>query len=381
MVTSSITDQGLAIGTSARILYVNGDGRTSERTIDIIRRYTSRDGVTYLRAWCHLRGEERTFRTDRVLAALESSRPSASPARPTPAVHLQPAPRPQPAAMPAPPAPSSHRPAAPDPQRVASVRPRRYVFAKLVGATAALLVAAWLWSLGEETGSRFIPPPPAPTPAPEPDDVRSAEYRGQRIEVRRSGGPADGGADTTYTLLVSGRTYESIHDARVAINASLLSARTGITDQDVVDLFARADSDQDGEVTWEEVQRFQTALDRDYRYKTNPTALRPDEFMEAGGGDCEDWALMTAGMLRFWGIPVFIGSLVSSTGHHAVALVPTTHIPPGAMTIDVPAGGSLRAGSYVPIDYAHVGRLSNAVARSFTVERIWVPEEIYGWAI
>jgi len=166
------------------------------------------------------------------------------------------------------------------------------------------------------------------------------------------------------------RAYESIHDARVAVNASLLSARTGMTD-----------GDHDGEISWQEIQRFQTALDRTYRYQSNSTALRPDEFMAAGGGDCEDWALMTAGMLQFWGIPVFIGSLASSTGHHAIALVPTTRIPPGAMTIDVPTGGSLRAGSYVPIDYEHVGRLSNAVARRFTVEWIWVPEEIYGWSI
>ncbi len=376
----SATDQRLAIGMSARILYVNGNGRTSERTIDIIRRYTSRDGVTYLRAWCRLRNEERTFRTDRVLAVLESRGPVTSATHP---------PRPRPVAPRRPvTVPSSHLSAAP--------RPRRHLFAKFLATTAALFVAAWLWSQAEEAGSQFIPPPtpisrpapppsppsqtvvrvePAPKPAPRPDEVHPLEYRGQRIEARRTGG------HTTYTLIVSGRTYESIHDARVAINTSLLSARTGITHPDVIDLFAWADGNQDGEVSWEEMQRFQSALDLNYRYELNPTALRPDEFMAAGGGDCEDWALMTAGMLQFWGIPVFIGSLSSSTGHHAIALVPTTRVPPGAMTIDIPAGGSLRAGSYVPIDYEHVGCLSNAVAREFTVERIWVPEEIYGWSI
>jgi hypothetical protein len=51
------------------------------------------------------------------------------------------------------------------------------------------------------------------------------------------------------------------------------------------------------------------------------------------------------------------------------------------MTIDIPAGGSLRAGSYVPIDYGNVGSLTNAVARKFRVEQVWVPEEIYGWSI
>ncbi len=385
--SSSTTDRRLAAGMSARILYVNGDGRTSERTIDIIRCSTSRYGVNYLRAWCHLRHEERTFRTDRVLAVLEShgAAPHA-PATPWPTAgpKTQPASHPRSAVARQPPT------AAPRPRPTTTPEPRGHVFGKLVAGAAALLVAAWLWSLGEDSGARFIPPPtpiphpapprvvtpsPAPGPAPQPDDVRLFEYRDQRIEARRTG------AGATFTLVVSGRTYKSIHAARVAINTSLFSVRTGITDPDVVNLFAAADGNQDGEISWEEVQRFQTALDRTYRYESNPTALRPDEFMAAGGGDCEDWALMTAGMLRFWDVPVFIGSLSSSTGIHAVALVPTARVPPGAMTIDIPAGGSLRAGSYVPIDYANVGRLSNAVARKFTVTRIWVPEEIYGWSI
>ena len=209
------------------------------------------------------------------------------------------------------------------------------------------------------------------------------EYRGQRIEARRGGRNA--AEQTTYTLIVSGRTFDSMHDARVAINTSLLSVRTGISDPRAINLFVSADQDQDGEVSWGEIQRFQTALDRNYSYQPNTTALRPNEFLAAGGGDCEDWALVTAGMLQFWGIPVFIGSLSSSTGHHAVALVPTASLttskPPGATTITIPPGSSLRAGSYVPIDYASVGSLTNAVAIKFTVERIWVPEEIYGWSI
>jgi len=387
------TDQRLRVGNSARILYVNGDGRTSERTIDIIRCFTSRYGVTYLRAWCHLRDEERTFRTDRVLAVLESHPSAAQRSRPQPATARRPAAW----SMAAPEAPSQPTPsprfdvaprpaASPSTRSTPTQRPRRYIFAKLVGATAALLVTAWLWNQAEDSGARFTPAPPpvaiarveparAVAPSPPPDEIHLLEYRGQRIEERRIAG------HNTYTLIVSGRTHESIHDARIAINTSLLSARAGITDPDVADLFAGADGNRDGEVSWEEIQRFQTALDRNYRYELNPTALRPDEFLAAGGGDCEDWALMTAGLLRFWGIPVFIGSLSSSTGNHAVALVPATSIPPGAMTIEVPAGGGLRSGSYVPIDYAHVGRLSNAVARRFTVERVWVPEEIYGWSM
>ena len=392
METATETHSGLRAGTTARILYVNGYAQTSERTIDVIRRFAGSNGVTYLRAFCRLRGEERTFRTDRILAVLSRDAAAASGPtyghQPAAAQSAQPA-RSTPAGHP-------HQPPTAPVAAARRARPGRAFF-RVVLALALVLGGARLLQQAQESGaagwSRISPAPPVvtaavarveppaprpapqPSPAPQPDGVREVEYRGRRVEVRRSAGR------TSWTVADTGRTYASAHEMRVAVNSRLFSNLTGITDSRVIGLFAAADRDRDGEVSWEEVRQFQESLNRTYRYQPNSRALRPDEFIAAGGGDCEDWALMTAGMLRFWGIPVFVGSLSSSTGHHAVALVPTTHLPPGARTIDVPAGNALRAGSYVPIDYTHVGRLSNAVASRFRVERIWVPEEIYGWAI
>ena len=55
-----------AIGGRVRIAYTNGYGRSSIRIIEPRRIFRGGNGYTYIRAWCHLRVEERTFRLDRV---------------------------------------------------------------------------------------------------------------------------------------------------------------------------------------------------------------------------------------------------------------------------------------------------------------------------
>ena len=55
------------VGTSYRIWYQSEAGRATERTIDLLRVSQAHDGRVFLRAYCHLRNEERTFRADRVL--------------------------------------------------------------------------------------------------------------------------------------------------------------------------------------------------------------------------------------------------------------------------------------------------------------------------
>ena len=55
-----------AIGRRVRIAYTSGYGESSIRIIEPVRIYQGRNGYTYLRAYCHLREEERTFRLDRI---------------------------------------------------------------------------------------------------------------------------------------------------------------------------------------------------------------------------------------------------------------------------------------------------------------------------
>ncbi|HRW25340.1 MAG TPA: WYL domain-containing protein, partial [Spirochaetia bacterium] len=54
-------------GKSYRIWYRSESGRVTERTIELLRVSRASDGRVFLKAFCHLRGEERTFRADRVL--------------------------------------------------------------------------------------------------------------------------------------------------------------------------------------------------------------------------------------------------------------------------------------------------------------------------
>lgn len=370
----------LRTGTTARILYVDGNGQTSERTITIGHRFTSGRGVAYLVAYCHLRGEQRTFRLDRVLSVLETraARPVGARRQPDAAV-LAPSARSsaRTTRTPRAHAPSTRPSAQPRPTRSASG-----LLSKLV--VGALAVAGLAWFRAEASAPTDPPrfrPPPAPAVAvastePSPRDATwSDEYRGREIRAERRGGAL------TYTLVASGRRFGDMHTLRIAVNESLLSASMGIKDDRLTGLFARADRDRDGSISWSEIQAFQHLLDDRYRYLANDVALWPSQFMDAGGGDCEDWALMTATLLRFWGIDAEIGSIHSDTGNHAVTFVPVSSAPSGFLQITIGGTDDSPATTYVPIDYTRVGGLSNAVGGSYTVTRVRRPEELFGKAM
>jgi len=53
---------------SVKIEYTDASDDYSERLIDPLEYFQGRNGCTYIRAYCHLREEERTFRLDRVVS-------------------------------------------------------------------------------------------------------------------------------------------------------------------------------------------------------------------------------------------------------------------------------------------------------------------------
>ena len=69
--------------------------------------------------------------------------------------------------------------------------------------------------------------------------------------------------------------------------------------QKVLDIFKEADSNNDHKISFNELQRFQNWLVRNFKYKQNEIALHPDDFIAQGGGDCEDFAIMTCSMLNY----------------------------------------------------------------------------------
>ena len=152
--------------------------------------------------------------------------------------------------------------------------------------------------------------------------------------------------------------------------------------------YERADVDGSGTLSWDELARFQRQLVSDIPYAENRTALSPNEFLSAGRGDCEDFALFTCGLLRYWGVDCYLGSLSqeSNASGHAIALIPVGQVPKGFAYYDVNGnllsrGADIPSGTYVPVDYQYVGGLSNAAGKNWTLRWIRVPENAYGLPI
>ena len=225
------------------------------------------------------------------------------------------------------------------------------------------------------------------------------------VSTSRSGGSSTASSDTqtrnhshrgisitevigrTSVFRVSGidESFQTIEKARTAANVLVFAERTGITDQRLIALYLRADEDRNGYMSWPELASFQRRLDSSYRYSANGTAIRPDEFLAQGGGDCEDWSLVTAGLCRFWGWETYVGSIGPESGTgHAVALIRMNQKPNPRYAYyhfngnEVIGGRSVLEGYYVPVDYGYVGKLSSAVNRGWRLRGIYSPESIYG---
>jgi hypothetical protein len=196
------------------------------------------------------------------------------------------------------------------------------------------------------------------------------------------------GNDKTYRVDGSAASFPTLTHARAAANAIVFMNAAGVNDRRVLELCLSADTNTNGYMSWPELEAFQRAIDRPFRYTSNSTALRPDEFISAGGGDCDDWALLTAGLCRFWGWATYVGSIGPETGTgHAVCLVRMNLKPDASYAYyHFPErtsfhGKFVPAGYYVPVDYEHVGGLSNAVEKVWRLRGIYEPESIYGKAM
>ena len=382
----------LEAGESIAILYTRADGQTTWRDIDVEEVYYSRARVGYCRAFCRLRGEERTFRLDRVRA----TRPAATgrgPRSRAPQAVAGAAPR---TAVP----PRSTGPRS-GPRASTLHRSRGgYVLAAFIAVTLKIALGGIVDTSGHLPDLDFTPTTTAL--------VRSAEeqadgagggsaagadtgghehtaadlelhYRGELIVSRRVG------VARRYVVPTLGRDFSSLHTARLALNTHRFTAATGFTDQALLSMFASADQNHDGELGWDELERFQRDINRRFSYRRNDIALTPEQFRAAGGGDCEDWAFVTCELLRFWDIQCFIGSFRPPAGGagHAVAMVRAARVPPGYTYYEVPADASpgfagIPAGRYVPVDYHLVGELSSAVGADWRLTRMGRAGESYG---
>jgi hypothetical protein len=333
-------------GETVTIRYRDAAGAESSRQITLLHRTGRRDGDSYLRAYCHLRGEERTFLASRIVGV------ESCPATPPVAVVRVPA-GPSSPAQPQTPAPG-----------------RRGGGAGFLLFVAIIAVAAW-WMEGND--GRLLPPDPLPVPSPAPSPApRPAPAPPPPPTPPRKDPAPPRSKPVGYQTIIAGRIAE-------------FTAATGIGDVRVISRYASADTDYDGGLTWDELRLFQRRLVAEFPYRTNAVAYSPTDFVSHGSGDCEDFALFTCGLLRFWGLECYLGSL-QVDGYaigHAIALVPVTEVPRGFSYYEIDASfvaGSpgVPPGIYVPVDYDHVGGLSNAVGPGWTLRWMRVPETAYG---
>ncbi len=193
------------------------------------------------------------------------------------------------------------------------------------------------------------------------------------------------GGESTFSIDGVLHRFATLGEARGAANAIVFKRKTGISDSEVLSLYLSADLNRNGYMSWKELEVFQHRIDRTFRYTANDLALRPDTFLDAGGGDCEDWSLVTAGLCRFWDWEAYIGLIGPEQGMgHAVCLIrmnPRADPLYSFFRFDnwMRFGDkSFREGYYVPVDYGVVGGLTNAVERGWKLRNVYVPEEIYG---
>ena len=364
--------------TRLHISYRDADGNATRRTIAPDRTYTGK-GRLYVEAWCELASERRTFRADRITRCEPAdSRPTPPPVAPVRPAPVAPAPPPDPAV------------AAPSPldRNQSGAWPMMIWIAVIVGASLVVF----------SQGGHRTPPRRAAAPLAAPGTrflLRPLEELAQQSPLSESASIIDAyhgaeiwtdpGRDTAQVapqLRVQAATRRGLE---LAIARTLFRTSTGVVSTRLEQLYADADRDGNGQLTWQEISFFQRWLYSRYEYAANATALRPDEFLYAGGGDCEDWSLVTAGLLRFWNWEVYVASFrePDGAGAHAIAFVPVADPPPGFTFYQLQdyrdhSGRPVPDSAYVPIDYQFVGGHSSAMDASWELRTIYRPESIYG---
>ena len=318
-------------GNSYSITYTNADGMTSEREITV-RAQWSNYGHDYIRAYCHSRCEDRTFRLDRIenAAPVNIARTEIQ-TRSAPVIK-QDYQKPR----------EYKRPAAAHP-----------VWVSL--SALFVIMVFFISNIDDSNRSRTYRQAPGTTAAsraakPQPQKTPAWE---QALELRKA------------------------H----------YSAVTGFNSERLLNIYTSADLNYDNILSWQEIDMFQKKINQSFSYINNNTALNPVDFLINGGGDCEDWSIFTCGMLRFWGYTAYVGVVDGGNGSglHAIALF-YKKTPPANRSYSYYQFDTsftfynitLPAGCYLPIDYNHTGSFSNASRPDSPLHYVYIPEEIYG---
>lgn len=286
-----------------RIAYESESGQRTDRTIEVLRTCHGRHAAGYIRAFCTLRNEERTFRSDRILSFTDLGRISTS----------------SQAALPS---HSTHSASG-----MLSSRPLSRPATTLAGAPAGSVVD------GPATffpGSRYVHPEPHPT-----------RNRPSRASSKPHTDPS----------AIAGKLVWG-----VICGLGLVFMIGAVIQYDR--------SSSQPEPVWK-------------------TWMVP--ILQQGYGNCVDFTLYTAGLLRFWGWAPYLATFFPPDGGvgHAVCFSYEGKDVPAGFSYFTLTGGStadgqpLETGRYVPIDYEDVGSLTNAVGPDMHLKELWTPEKYW----
>jgi len=197
-------------------------------------------------------------------------------------------------------------------------------------------------------------------------------YRGYPYTVKNTNNKK------SFTILDSNLTFSSKYELLIKINTFIFRNITKLHDEKLEKMYIQADLNCDATLSWAEIESFQKMIVARYKYFISDTILRPDRFIKYGGGKCDDWALMTAGLLRFWGLEPYIARFgrTKVIGHALCLVYWNGSIPSGYMYYIIDNRNDMPKGNYIPIDYNTVGGL-NAVDRRWKISNIYVPESLY----
>jgi hypothetical protein len=381
-------------GARYRIVYRSESGGVSERVVDVLDLRHATAGALYIRAFCHLRGQDRTFCSDRVLSASQIEAPARTATSSASARASEPA---APARVPmysAPAYAAASYTAPPDQPRKIWKDLGAKVLGYVIGIPILVVFLANTGFFDEYQQSQRMPdystsayalPPPKPAAA-----APSALKPQPSIDEVRIGGKVlrtvHDGAAVYYEVPELGLRTHNKREAVFSIRFPAFKERTGLSDSDLLARYLGADLDGSGKLSFEELRVFQKKTYQEFRYEANRLALRPDQFLTAGSGDCEDFALYSAGLLRFWGWEPYLGSLgpaQGGTGHAVCLSFEGPECPAGFAYFEVVSGATedgttLPTGRYVPIDYDQVGSLTNAVEKGWKLREVYLPEKAWG---
>lgn len=188
------------------------------------------------------------------------------------------------------------------------------------------------------------------------------------------------GPGTSYVCLRPEKLLATPLGARVGA----FREATGIQNEALEAVYKSADLNQSGKLSYAEIMEFQKRVMRTFAFQENPTVLRPDEFLAAGQGDCDDFAVFTAGLLRFYGWEPYVGALSNGNPYegHAVCLSYEAGSYPKELKAFVVGRGmaiaGAKAGAYVPIDYEYVGKLQPGPYQYAVLVQVYEPEAMWG---